>query len=150
ASRRRCGPSGARPTIARAIARGGDAAMLIADAQVHIWAADTPARPWVPGHAHRAHRTVPFSEADLIREMDGAGVARVVIVPPSWEGDRNDLALAAARRHPERFAVMGRLPIDRPEHAAQLATWRQQPGMLGIRLTFRQGHEEKLLTEEAP
>ena len=33
-----------------------------------------------------------------------------MIVPPSWEGDRNDLALEAARLHPDRFAVMtGRL-----------------------------------------
>ncbi|MBI3514025.1 MAG: amidohydrolase [Proteobacteria bacterium] len=124
--------------------------MLIADAQVHIWAADTPARPWVPGHAHRAHRTTPFSKDDLLKEMDAAGVARVVLVPPSWEGDRNDLVLAAASRHPDRFAIMGRLPIDRPEHAARLAEWRRQPGMLGIRLTFRQGHEARLLTEEAP
>jgi L-fuconolactonase len=124
--------------------------MLIADAQVHVWAADAPERPWVPGHAHRAHRPTPFSADDLLREMDGAGVARVVIVPPSWEGDRNDLALAAARRHPDRFAVMGRLPIDRPEHAALLPDWRRQPGMLGIRLTFRQEHETRLLTEREP
>ena len=124
--------------------------MLIADAQVHIWGPDMPERPWVPGHAHRAHRPMPFSADDLLREMDGACVARVVIVPPSWEGDRNDLALAAARRHPERFAVMGRVPIDRPEHAALLPAWRRQPGMLGIRLTFRQAHEARLLTEREP
>jgi predicted TIM-barrel fold metal-dependent hydrolase len=124
--------------------------MLIADAQVHIWAANTPERPWVKGHEHRAHRPVPFSADDLLREMDGAGVARAVIVPPSWEGDRNELALAAAARHPDRVAVMGRLPIDRPEHAKRLSDWRRQPGMLGIRLTFRQGHEERLLTTREP
>lgn len=108
--------------------------MLIADAQAHIWAADTPARPWPPGHAHRAHRPLPFSAADLLREMDEAGVDRAVIVPPSWEGDRNDLALAAAAAHPGRFAVMGRPPIAvRDPHA--LDHWREQPGMLGIRVT---------------
>jgi L-fuconolactonase len=124
--------------------------MLIADAQAHVWAPNTKERPWVPGHEHRAHRSVPFSADDLLREMDGAGVARVVIVPPSWEGDRNDLALAAARAHPDRFAVMGRLPIDRPEHEALLPDWKRQPGMLGIRLTFRQAHEERLLTAREP
>ncbi len=123
---------------------------MIADAQVHIWAGDTPERPWVPGHAHRAHRTTPFSADDLLREMDAAGVARVVIVPPSWEGDRNDLALAAARAHPDRFAVMGRLPVDSPAHAEKLPGWCGQPGMLGIRLTFRQAHETLLLTEDRP
>ena len=81
--------------------------MLIVDAQVHIWAAETPDRPWPASGRGRAHRPEPFSKDDLLREMDAAGVAGAIIVPPSWEGDRNDLALEAARLHPERFAVMG-------------------------------------------
>src|SRR5436190_3589456 len=85
--------------------------MLIVDAQVHIWDADTPERPWPASGRSRPHRPLPFSKDDLLHEMDAAGVARVVIVPPSWEGDRNDLALAAAQRHPDRFAVMGRPPL---------------------------------------
>lgn len=36
----------------------------------------------------------------------------MIIVPPSWEGERNDLALVAARLHPDRFAVMGRLALE--------------------------------------
>jgi hypothetical protein len=40
--------------------------------------------------------------------MNEAGVDRVVIVPPSWEGERNDYALEAASKYPDRFAVMGR------------------------------------------
>jgi predicted TIM-barrel fold metal-dependent hydrolase len=59
--------------------------MLIVDAQVHIWAAATPDRPWPPGRS-QPHRPQPFSKDDLLAEMDAAGVARVVIVPPSWEG----------------------------------------------------------------
>ena len=54
--------------------------MLIADAQVHIWAADTPERPWPARHA--PHQPVPFSKDDLLREMDAAGVQRAVLVPP--------------------------------------------------------------------
>jgi len=57
-------------------------------------------------------------------------------VPPSWEGDRNDYALEAARRNPTRFAVMGRIPLDNPETAKLLPEWKKQPGMLGIRVTF--------------
>ena len=106
--------------------------MLIVDAQVHIWGADTPERPWPAGHANRAHRPLPFSKDDLLAEMAAAGVDRAVIVPPSWEGDRNDLALAAAKAHPDKFAVMGRPPLDRPDSHA-LDHWRDQPGMLGIR-----------------
>jgi L-fuconolactonase len=76
--------------------------MFIVDAQVHIWGADTPQRTW-PAERSAPHRPQPFAKDDLLCEMDMAGVARVVIVPPSWDGDRNDLALDAARRHPDRL-----------------------------------------------
>jgi L-fuconolactonase len=109
-------------------------AMLIVDGQVHIWGANTPERPW-PARAP-AHREAPLRKDELLREMDAAGVNRVVIVPPSWEGDRNDLALAAAQAHPDRFAVMGRLDPEAPGARDAVATWRQQPGMLGLRFTF--------------
>lgn len=108
--------------------------MLIVDAQVHIWGANTPERPW-PARLE-AHRDVPIDKDELLREMDAAGVDRVVIVPPSWEGDRNDLALAAARAHPDRLAVMGRLDTEAPGARARVATWLDQPGMLGLRFTF--------------
>jgi len=108
--------------------------MMICDAQVHIWGANTPERPW-PARLE-AHRPVPIGKDELLREMDAAGVDRVVIVPPSWEGDRNDLGIAAAQAHPDRFAVMGRLDTDAPGAREQIAGWKKQPGMLGIRLTF--------------
>ena len=112
--------------------------MKIVDAQVHIWGANTPQRPWPawgPGHEHQPE---PFTAAKLRAAADAAGVARVVIVPPSWEGDYNDLALEAAAAHPDRFAVMGRLAID-PANAGRLPAWRAQPGMLGLRLIYRPG-----------
>ena len=68
--------------------------------------------------------------------MDAAGVDRTIIVPPAFEGDRNDLALAAAQAHPDRFAVMGRIDIEAPDVRGSLASWRSQPGMLGLRVTF--------------
>jgi L-fuconolactonase len=113
--------------------------MVIIDAQVHVWGPDTPERPWSPDGAANAHRSVPLGKDELLREMDAAGVDRVVIVPPSWEGDRNDLALEAARLHPDRFGIMGRLPIEKPESRGLVDGWRQRPGMLGVRLTFHRG-----------
>src|SRR5687768_15633811 len=99
--------------------------MVIIDAQVHVWGPDTPERPWSPDGAANAHRSVPLGKDELLREMDAAGVDRVVIVPPSWEGDRNDLALEAARLHPDRFGIMGRLPIEKPESRGLVDGWRQ-------------------------
>jgi predicted TIM-barrel fold metal-dependent hydrolase len=117
----------------------------IIDAQAHLWKAESPDWPWVPGR--KPQLPEPFTIERLLALMDEGGVDRVVIVPPSWPGDRNDYALEAAQRYPKRFAVMGRLPIEkRQQSEAQLPTWKQQPGMVGVRLTF-QAAMEKLLTE---
>lgn len=119
--------------------------MLVVDSQVHIWGADTPERPW-PKRAE-AQRPIPLDANDLLREMNEAGVDRVLIVPPSWEGDRNDLGIAAAAAHPNRFAVMGRLDPQDPASRGQLATWRRQTGMLGLRFTFHIPVLVSLLTD---
>src|SRR6478672_9015624 len=110
--------------------------MEVVDAQVHIWAADSPQRPWrASGHAH-AQRATPVSADEVLGWMDEGGIGAAIIVPPSWEGDRNDLALAAAAKHPRRFAVMGRVNPDDASLRAQLAGWRSRPGMLGVRLAL--------------
>jgi predicted TIM-barrel fold metal-dependent hydrolase len=119
--------------------------MRIVDAQVHIWAASTPERPW-PAR-HRPHRRVPITRDDLLREMAAANVDRAVLVPPSWEGERNDIVLAAAAMRPDRFAVMGRLDPEAPAARAAIKAWRAQPGMLGLRLTFHRPSLQPLLTE---
>src|SRR5262245_39343016 len=82
---------------------------LIVDSQVHLWKAESPDWPWIPGM--KPQMPEPFSIEKLVPLMDEAGVDRVVIVPPSWPGDRNDYALEAAQRYPARFAVMGRIPL---------------------------------------
>jgi len=107
--------------------------MLICDAQVHIWAADSPQRPWPKRGPPQRH---PLGKDEVLAEMDKARVDRVVIVPPSFEGDRNDLANEAARLHPQRFATMGRFDPEAPDARETIKTWKQQPGMLGMRFTF--------------
>jgi predicted TIM-barrel fold metal-dependent hydrolase len=110
------------------------AGRTIVDAQAHLWKAESEDWKWVPGR--KPQLPEPFTIEKLVALMDEAGVDRVVIVPPSWPGDRNDYALEAAKRHPERFAVMGRIALEKPESAALLPKWTEQPGMKGIRLTF--------------
>ena len=119
--------------------------MLIADSQVHLWAANTPERPWLPGRA--PHRDVPLGMDELLDEMDAAGVDRAVLVPPTLDCNRNDLVLEAARRHPRRFAVMGRLDISLPGTPGRVAKWRDQPGMLGFRFSFRDAGSAAQLRE---
>lgn len=119
--------------------------MLIIDSQVHIWAPETPEKPYATENAAKPHRSIPLGAEELLGEMDTAGVARCVLVPPTWEADRNDTALEAARRHPGRFAVMGRLSLINPESPARLAGWKQQPHMLGVRMVFNRGQSANWL-----
>ena len=62
--------------------------------------------------------------------MDAADVDHGIIVPPLWEGGRNDLAMEVALLHPDRFVVMGRLAIMRPESHSLIDIWTT-PGLLG-------------------
>jgi predicted TIM-barrel fold metal-dependent hydrolase len=121
--------------------------MRIVDSQVHLWGPNTPERPWPAGREHEAQRPYPVLKETLLLQMDLAGVERVVLVPPSWEGERNDLALEAAATYPTRFGVMGRLPLADPASRDRVAGWRAQPGMLGMRFTFHNRHNRYLLTD---
>ena len=127
--------------------RAYESCMIIIDSQVHIWAPETPEKPYATKNASKPHRPVPLGAGELLREMDGAGVARCVLVPPTWEDDRNDTALEAARLHPERFAVMGRLSLTKPESRELIATWKEQPHMLGVRMVFNRGQSAEWLND---
>ena len=113
---------------------GAQQKRTIVDSQVHLWPASTPERPWVPNS--RPQLPEPFTIERVVPLMDEAGVDRVVIVPPSLEGERVDYAQEAVKRHPGRFGIMARIALDKPDRAARLATWRDQPGVLGVRLLF--------------
>jgi predicted TIM-barrel fold metal-dependent hydrolase len=114
--------------------------MLIVDAQVHIWGSGMPTNP--------AHRQIPvFSKDDLLKEMDAAGVDAAVIHPPGWDPHANELAVEAARQHPNRLAILGNFPLDRPESRALIDGWKQRPGMLGLRFTFNQPHQRTWPTD---
>jgi predicted TIM-barrel fold metal-dependent hydrolase len=121
--------------------------MLIVDSQVHIWKANSPDRPWTAGLEPQLPE--PLSIERLIREMDVAGVDRVVIVPPHWEGMRNDYATEAYDRRPDLFRFMGRLNLERPDARAQTPDWMKQRGVLGMRQSFLSKHEREQLANGA-
>ena len=114
--------AGSQQAAAQTPAAQPERRRMIVDAQVHVWKPEAPDRPWVPGRV--AQLPEPFTIEKLVPMMDEAGVDRVVIVPPSWEGDRNDYALEAVKRYPGRFAVMGRIPLQNPQSAALLPKWK--------------------------
>jgi L-fuconolactonase len=119
----------------------------IIDAQIHVWRPDTPDRPWPEGGEQLTHRAEALGADEVIDRMDAAGVSRAILVPPSWEGDRNDAALDAAHQYPDRFAVMGRIDLAAGPDAARLQAWPSVPGLLGGRLTFHRPPARQWLTD---
>src|SRR5258706_629618 len=117
---------------------------VIVDAQIHMWPASTPERPWAPGA--RPQIPEPFTIERVVPLIDEAGVDRVVIVPPTLEGDRLDYAQQAVKRYPGRFGIMGRITLNDPTTARRFPTWREQPGVLGIRLNIA-GEQAAWLTD---
>jgi predicted TIM-barrel fold metal-dependent hydrolase len=126
---------------------GAQQKRIIVDSQVHLWSASTPERPWVP-NSPPPQLPEPFTIERVVPLMDEAGVDRVVIVPPILEGERVDYAQAAVKRHPGRFGIMARIALDKPDRAARLATWRDQLGVLGVRLIFGPVNRNGLLMEQ--
>ena len=118
---------------------------IIVDAQVHLWKAESPDWKWVPGA--RPQLPEPMTFERLVPMMDEAGVDRAVIVPPSWPGDRNDYALEAVKRYPNRFRIMGRIPLQDPKSADLLPRWKEQQGMVGMRVTFNNAQNTPWLTD---
>jgi L-fuconolactonase len=116
--------------------------MMVVDSQVHVWPPDRPDRRLGPGVGE--HK--PYGYEALVRDMNRAGVDRAILVPPSFDADRNDYALEAVRSHPDRFAIMGRVALKQPGRDV-LAGWREQPGMLGVRLTFHRDADRPWLTD---
>jgi len=138
------GALGASALAATGCQSMGGGKRRIVDAQVHLWKAASADWPWVPGM--KPQMPEPFTIEKLVPLMDEAGVDRVVVVPPSWPGDRNDYALEAAQRYPARFHVMGRIPLRDPKSIERLPAWRDQPGMLGVRVTFI-GKDAEMLSD---
>ena len=112
--------------------------MEIVDAQVHIWN---------QGETLPPHRAVPYSMAQVLKDMDDAGVAAALLHPPGWDPNCNEIAVDAATAHPKRFAILGRLELDKPESRGMVATWRQRTGMLGFRFTFLAPHQKSWPTD---
>ncbi len=99
--------------------------MKIVDAQVHLWSSGMPILN---------HRKISsYSAEDCIREMEEGGVDAALIHPPSWDPNSVAVAEGAATKYPDRFAILGHFPLDRPESRLLIDDWKKRPGMLGLR-----------------
>ena len=114
--------------------------MLIVDAQIHLWSQNLPTNP--------SHRQVPsYSAEECLAEMDAAGVNAALIHPPGWDPASGAVAEAAAKKYPDRFAILGQFPLDKPESRDLIAGWKSRPGMLGLRFALLAPHQQSWPTD---
>jgi predicted TIM-barrel fold metal-dependent hydrolase len=100
--------------------------MQIVDSQIHLWGSGLPSNP--------AHRQVTaFTAQEALAMMDEAGVDAAVIHPVPWDANSQQIAFDAVVQHPDRFAMLGQVPADDPAGKALVASWRDRPGVLGLR-----------------
>ena len=103
--------------------------MQIIDAQIHLWGSGLP--------SNMSHRQVTsFTPETAVQMMNEAGVDGAVIHPPGWDPGSMDMAFKAVADYPGRFAILGSPSLDDPGTKQHITTWREQPGMLGLRYTF--------------
>lgn len=100
--------------------------MLIVDAQIHLFGPEAEER------ARRIGQIVLSPEA-AVAGMDEAHVDRAYLVPAGSAA--NEACLAAARRWPEKFRVMGIPGLNKPEAREDVERW-QSLGYTGVRLSF--------------
>ena len=102
--------------------------MQIVDAQIHLWATGLP--------NNKAHiQETSFTAKQAIALMDEAGVHAAIIHPPSWDPKSHELALAAVNDYPNRFAIMGTLPLNRAISEKEIPFWKNNV-VLGLRYTL--------------
>jgi L-fuconolactonase len=119
--------------------------VLIVDSQVHI--GPTVGGDWTDPPANgasvdeRIRRTTSHmlpSLADLENAMQRAAVSAAIIVPRtvSLKNGEDDPAIAEARRHPTRFALMVPVDPELPEQGTRLDQAASAPEVLGVRVSF--------------
>ena len=111
---------------------------LVLDAQIHVWRAATPERPWAPD-AIAPQRPEPLEVPEVCAELAAAGVTGALLLGPTWEGSRNDYVLETAAAAPARFGAICRWATGDPAEVERLASWRDIAGMRAIRMSLNRG-----------
>lgn len=106
--------------------------MTVVDAHQHFWNLETGSYPWLTPESGPIFRT--FEPEELIPQLAAAGVERTVLVQSMDSYADTDAMLAQADAHDFIGAVVGWVPLDRPEEAAgALERYRWHPRFAGVR-----------------
>jgi L-fuconolactonase len=113
----------------------------ITDGQVHIW---EPGGDKAPSPAGRQE---PLLAEELLATLEANGVARAVIVTPSWARRGNTYALESAQKYPDRLKVLGLISMPGEDSRAAVEAWMQPEGMAGMRMFLSSEPGAKYLAE---
>jgi L-fuconolactonase len=106
---------------------------LVIDAHQHVWDLEKARYDWLGPEADaRLRRSISMHE--LRPEIREAGISATVLVQASDNAEDTALMLDVAAESPEVVAIVGYVPLERPEEAAEaLDTLRTHPLISGIR-----------------
>ncbi|HEX6686838.1 MAG TPA: amidohydrolase family protein [Candidatus Limnocylindrales bacterium] len=105
---------------------------MIVDAHQHFWNLERVEYPWLTAQHGPIFRS--FEEPDLESQMDAAGVDRSVIVQSMDSFADTDYMIEVADRWPRIAAIVGWVPLTRPDDAAEaLKRYTADPRIVGVR-----------------
>ncbi|NUW35334.1 amidohydrolase family protein [Nonomuraea sp. SMC257] len=105
---------------------------MIVDAHQHFWDLETGSYPWLTPDQGVLYRS--YRPADLAPELAVAGVEATVLVQAADSYAETDALLALAEAHDFVAAVVGWVPLDRPEEAARaIERYARHPKFRGVR-----------------
>ncbi len=112
--------------------------MPIIDSQVHVYEANTPARPWASVPNWPPHVT----GEEMVAAMDAVGVDGAIFVSSfsMYQYDAS-YAIDVQKAYPGRFALVKPVDADDPAVADVIADWKATPGTVGIRIMMTHGPE---------
>lgn len=107
---------------------------MIVDTHAHVISSDTQRYPNAPlgGHKSDWSRERPVSTEQMIAAMDGAGIAKSVLVQASTcYGHDNSYVADAAAAHPDRFTGVFSVDVLAPDAPERIRYWagRKLSGM---------------------
>jgi predicted TIM-barrel fold metal-dependent hydrolase len=111
------------------------------DAQVHLWLADRPSRPWIDSYRETMlerpefliHAGQSMGPDRLLLEMAEVGVDGGVLSPVGVYGNDNSFELESARAYPRKFCVVGWIDHTDPAVTETLES-DVADGMVGVRI----------------
>jgi len=105
---------------------------VILDAHQHFWNLERVSYPWLTADYGPIFRT--FEEEDLQPHLDECGVDGTVLVQSMDSLEDTDYMLEVAGRWPRVRAVVGWVPLTRPDEASTaLDAYQRDPRFVGIR-----------------